>query len=173
MKRNPNYWKKDENGVVLPYYETAIYKVVGDLNAENLLFKSGQVDYINVRHENLEEYINRDEKNYTVYDGGTSLGSDYITFNQNPEKLEEKKHKWFSSTQFRQAMSCLINRERIIRQVYRGLGEPAHDFFCKANPMYNEKIKLEYTYDPAHALISVRIKKCVTVTEIRWNLIYS
>ena len=152
MKRNPNYWKKDENGVVLPYYETAIYKVVGDLNAENLLFKSGQVDYINVRHENLEEYINRDEKNYTVYDGGTSLGSDYITFNQNPEKLEEKKHKWFSSTQFRQAMSCLINRERIIRQVYRGLGEPAHDFFCKANPMYNEKIKLEYTYDPAHAL---------------------
>ncbi|MBQ1999432.1 MAG: ABC transporter substrate-binding protein, partial [Spirochaetales bacterium] len=152
MKRNPNYWKKDENGVVLPYYETAIYKVVGDLNAENLLFKSGQVDYINVRHENLEEYINRDEKNYTVYDGGTSLGSDYITFNQNPEKLEEKKHKWFSSTQFRQAMSCLVNRERIIRQVYRGLGEPAHDFFCKANPMYNEKIKLEYTYDPAHAL---------------------
>ena len=152
MKRNPNYWKKDENGVVLPYYETAIYKVVGDLNAENLLFKSGQVDYINVRYENLEEYINRDEKNYTVYDGGTSLGSDYITFNQNPEKLEEKKHKWFSSTQFRQAMSCLINRERIIRQVYRGLGEPAHDFFCKANPMYNEKIKLEYTYDPAHAL---------------------
>ena len=66
--------------------------------------------------------------------------------------MEEKKHKWFSSTQFRQAMSCLINRERIIRQVYRGLGEPAHDFFCKANPMYNEKIKLEYTYDPAHAL---------------------
>lgn len=152
MKRNPNYWKKDENGVVLPYYETAIYKVVGDLNAENLLFKSGQVDYINVRHENLEEYINKEDKNYTVYDGGTSLGSDYITFNQNPEKLDEKKHKWFSSTQFRQAMSCLVNRERIIRQVYRGLGEPAHDFFCKANPMYNEKIKLEYTYDPAHAL---------------------
>ena len=152
MKRNPNYWKKDENGVVLPYYETAIYKVVGDLNAENLLFKSGQVDYINVRHENLEEYINKEDKNYTVYDGGTSLGSDYITFNQNPEKLDEKKHKWFSSTQFRQAMSCLVNRERIIRQVYRGLGEPAHDFFCKANPMYNEKIKLEYTYDPAYAL---------------------
>ena len=152
MKRNPNYWKKDENGVVLPYYETAIYKVVGDLNAENLLFKSGQVDYINVRHENLEEYINKEDKNYTVYDGGTSLGSDYITFNQNPEKLEEKKHKWFYSTQFRQAMSCLVNRERIIRQVYRGLGEPAHDFFCKANPMYNEKIKLEYTYDPVHAL---------------------
>lgn len=152
MKRNPDYWKKDEAGTVLPYYETAIYKVVGDLNAENLLFKSGQLDYTNVRHENLEEYINKENKNYTVYDGGTSLGSDYITFNQNPAKLEAKKHKWFASTQFRQAMSCLINRERIIRQIFRGLGEPAHDFFCKANPMYNEKIKLEYTYNPNHAL---------------------
>lgn len=152
MKRNPDYWKKDEAGNALPYCETVVYKVVGDLNAENLLFKSGQIDYTNVRHENLEEYVNKENRNYTVYDGGTSLGSDYITFNQNPAKLDAKKYKWFTSTHFRQAMSCLVNRERIIRQIYRGLGEPAHDFFCKANPMYNEDIKLEYTYNPAHAV---------------------
>lgn len=148
MKRNPDYWEKDENGLSLPYYNTAIYKIIPDLNAEHLLFQNGKLDYTTVRHENLEEYIKKENADYTVYNGGTSLGSEFITFNQNPEKLEKRMYQWFSSTFFRQAMSCLVNRERIIRQVYRGLGEPALHFFCEANPMYDKDIKLKYTYTP-------------------------
>lgn len=58
-------------------------------------------------------------------------------------------------------MSRLLNRKRIIKQVYRGLAEPALGFFATANPYYDETIKNQYTYDPEKAvklLASIGIK---------------
>ena len=49
-------------------------------------------------------------------------------------------------------MSCLLNRERIINQVYRGLAEPKYDFFPDANPFYDSSITLNYRYAPDRAL---------------------
>jgi peptide/nickel transport system substrate-binding protein len=48
-------------------------------------------------------------------------------------------------------MSCLLNRERIISQVYRGLAEPKYDFFPEPNPYYNPKITLKYRYSLGQA----------------------
>jgi peptide/nickel transport system substrate-binding protein len=49
-------------------------------------------------------------------------------------------------------MSSLLNRERIISQVYRGLAEPKLSFFPEPNPYYDPDIQLAYTYDPERAL---------------------
>jgi peptide/nickel transport system substrate-binding protein len=49
-------------------------------------------------------------------------------------------------------MSCLLNRDRIISQVYRGLAEPKLNFFPEPNPYYNGNIKLQYLYDQSRAL---------------------
>lgn len=48
-------------------------------------------------------------------------------------------------------MSCLLNRERIISQTYRGLAEPTYSFFPEVNRYYNEDIILQYRYSHAHA----------------------
>lgn len=48
-------------------------------------------------------------------------------------------------------MSCLLNRERIIKQTYRGLGEPKYSFFNSANRFYNEDIILQYRFSHSHA----------------------
>lgn len=48
-------------------------------------------------------------------------------------------------------MSCLLNRERIIQQAYRGLGEPMYSFFPKINKYYNEDIILQYRYSHSRA----------------------
>lgn len=48
-------------------------------------------------------------------------------------------------------MSCLLNRDRIINQTYRGLAEPKYDFFPDANPFYNPDITLQYRYSPERA----------------------
>lgn len=159
--RNPHYWKLDEKGISLPYIEKTITRIVPDQNTELLLFKSGEKDSYSIRPEDLEDLLSTENPDYTVYNGGATLGSTLLSFNQNPENIEDKYYQWFSKKEFRQAMSRLLNRERIIKQVYRGLAEPALGFFATANPYYNETIKNQYTYDPEKAielLASIEIK---------------
>ena len=151
LRRNPNYWKKDEKGTGYPYIEKWSLRIVPDKNTEYLLFKQGTRDSYNLRAEDLDELLAAEKPDYTVFNGGESLGSAFFTFNQNPAHMDPLRYKWFSQTKFRQAMSSLLNRERIVSQVYRGLAVPAHHFFAKPNPFYDESIRLPYTYDPARA----------------------
>ncbi len=151
LKRNPNYWKKDENGNGYPYVDTVIVRIVPDKNTEYLLFKQGNRDSYDVRAEELRELLDAKNPDYTVYNGGESLGSAFFTFNQNPAHMDPVRYRWFSQTKFRQAMSSLLDRERIVAQVYRGLAVPAHHFFARPNPFYDESIRLPYTYDPPRA----------------------
>ncbi len=151
LERNPHYWDRDENNNSYPYIERIIMKIVPDINAEFLLFKEGQKDSYGVRPEDLSELIEEEDPDYTVYNGGTTLGSSLIGFNQNPNIVSQDKLRWFADKRFRQAMSSLLNRQRVAQQVYRGLAEPAHHFFARPNPYFNEDITLEYTYDPRRA----------------------
>jgi peptide/nickel transport system substrate-binding protein len=151
LRRNPGYWKKDAGGVSYPYISEAVVTVVPDRNTEYLLFKQGSRDSYTARAEDLEELLGRESPDYTVYNGGESLGSAFFTFNQNPAHLDPGRYRWFSQARFRQAMSCLLNRERIVAQVYRGLAVPATHFFARPNPFYDESIRLPYTFDPARA----------------------
>lgn len=151
LERNPHYWDTDEEGTSYPYFERFVYRVVPDRNTEFLLFQDGTKDSYTARPEDLEELVTAEDKDYTVYNGGEALGAGFFTFNQNPENMDPVVQSWFSQTEFRQAMSSLLNRERIARQVYRGLAEPARHFFARANPFFDEDIRLEYTFDPDRA----------------------
>ncbi len=152
LQRNPNYWKTDEAGTSLPYIERIEYRIVPDKNSEFLMFRDGSRDSYSTRPEDLDTLLRQPNPDYTVFNGGATLGSAFFTFNQNPNTLDPLKYSWFSQTAFRQAMSSMLNRERIVRQVYRGLAEPAHHFFARVNPMFDEDIRLEYTFNPDRAL---------------------
>lgn len=169
LQRNPQYWKEDESGTGIPYVERAIYRVVPDQNTEFLLFKDGTKDAYSARPEDLEELLSAEDPDYTVYNGGESLGSAFFSFNQNPENLDPAKYNWFIQKEFRQAMSSLLNRERIAQQVYRGLAAPAHHFFARANPMFDPDIRLQYTYDPERA---VELLESIGITQGEDGLMY-
>ncbi|MDR1747657.1 MAG: ABC transporter substrate-binding protein [Spirochaetaceae bacterium] len=150
-KPNPDYWKKDSNGVTVPYMDEYIVQILPDANTQFLLFKQGNLETYGLRPENLDEMLNRENPDYTVFSAGGALGANFWSFNQNPKNRNTPQYEWFTRTAFRQAMSCLLNRGRIIAQVYRGLAEPKLDFFAEPNPYYNPSIKLEYLYDPKRA----------------------
>ena len=150
-ERNPNYWKKDAAGVTLPYIEKLVFQIVPDWNTELLLFKEGKKDSFTLRPEDMDELLNAEDPDYTVYNGGPTLGSAFISFNQNPDTMDPLVYSWFSQTRFRQAMSSVLNRDRIASQVYRGLAEPALHFFARANPYFDESIRQEFDYDPDRA----------------------
>ncbi len=152
LKRNPNYWKKDKAGASLPYVEEIIYRIVPDRNTEYLLFKEGTKDSYSVRPEDLDELLNKEDPDYAIYNGGESLGSAFFSFNQNPDNMDKTVWSWFIQSKFRQAMSCMLNRERIAQSVYRGLAVPALHFFARPNPFFDENIKLQYTFNPERAV---------------------
>ena len=165
-KRNPDYWDKDENGESHYYPEERISQIVGDTNTGYLLFKQGKIEDYSFAPEQLEEAVKNarnaltpdgkpsgagSSDGYTVFNADGSMNASFWSFNQNPRNADEPFYKWFTKKEFRQAMSCLLNRERIIRQTYRGLAEPTYSFFPEVNRYYNEDIILQYRYSHAHA----------------------
>lgn len=151
-KRNPDFWEKDSGGKSLPYPETLICQIVGDQNTEYLLFKQGKLESYGPRPEEIDEVVNSQGKDYSVYRADGSFSAPFISFNQNPKNRESQYYKWFCKKEFRQAMSCLLNRERIIQQTYRGLADPCYSFFAKPNAFYDDGITLQYRYDVKRAL---------------------
>lgn len=158
LKRNPYYWDKDKNGVSEPYPEQEIIQIIGDENMNYLLFKQGKAETYTPKPENVSDVVNNQKDDYTVFNAEGGQGASFWSFNQNPANSDKPYYDWFTRKEFRQAMSCLLNRDRIITQTYRGLAEPKYSFFPEANPYYNPEITLQYRYDTKKAL--VLLKKC-------------
>ncbi|MDR2941422.1 MAG: ABC transporter substrate-binding protein [Treponema sp.] len=161
-KRNPDYWRKDSNGVSIPYYDESVVRIIPDENTKLLLFKRGEIESYSLRPEDLDGLVNNGDGSYTVFNAEGSLGAAFWTFNQNPVNKNKPTYEWFIQKEFRQAMSCLLNRDRINAQVYRGLAESKLDIFPEPNPYYNPQITLQYLYDTQRAqelLSSIGINK--------------
>ncbi|HNQ97872.1 MAG TPA: ABC transporter substrate-binding protein, partial [Treponemataceae bacterium] len=102
------------------------------------------------------------QEDYTVFAADGALGATFWSFNQNPKNKDSPFYEWFTKKEFRQAMSCLVNRDRLIAQTFRGLAEPKLTLFAEANPFYNPEITLQYRYDVARAeelLASIGMKR--------------
>ena len=165
FRRNHDYWEKDKSGHSYPYVEASIAQILPDTNTQFLVFKEGRLEGYAARPEDLDELIrgqNSRGRDYTVFNAEGSLGASLWSFNQNPRNGDKPHYEWFTRKEFRQAMSCLLNRDRVIAQVYRGMADPKLDFFPPPNPYYNPDIKLEYTFNTQRAmelLASIGIKQ--------------
>jgi peptide/nickel transport system substrate-binding protein len=161
-KRNPNYWRRDENGVSLPYIEELISRIIPDENTKLLLFRNGEIEDYALRPEDLDGLVNKGDGSYTVFNSEGGLSANFWTFNQNPVNEKKPHYEWFTQKEFRQAMSCLLHLGRLNAQVYRGLAEPKLNIFPEPNPYYNPNITNQYLYNPDRAielLESIGIKK--------------
>lgn len=145
--RNPHYWNKDQNGNSIPYPEQKVFQIVGDSNTDYLLFKQGQTESYSPSPEQVSDLVENQKDDYTAFNAEGSMGSSMWSFNQNPINKDKPFYSWFTKKEFRQAMSCLLNRDRIAIQTYRGLAEAKYSFFPEANPYYDPKITLKYKYD--------------------------
>ena len=162
--RNSDHWEKDSAGFAYPYSSESIVQILPDTNTQFLVFQEGRLESYSARPEDIDEIIkgqagqrrsNRIRNNkgdYTVFNAEGSLGAPLWSFNQNPRNSEQPFYDWFTKKEFRQAMSSILNRDRIVSQVFRGLAEPKLDFFPPPNRFYNQDIKLKYTYNPQRAI---------------------
>ena len=81
LKRNPNYWKTDEQGRKLPYLDSIRLDIQPNRDVEMLRFKRGELDLINSLDS---EYFDKlaATSPQLVHDAGPSLDSEQLWFNE-------------------------------------------------------------------------------------------
>ena len=152
LKRNPNYWKTDEQGRKLPYLDSIRIDIQPNRDVEMLRFKRGELDLINSLDS---EYFDKlaATSPQLVHDAGPSLDSEQLWFNEVAKApIPAFKKNWFRSANFRRAISEAINREDLSRVVFHGHAQLAVGPFSPANKFwFNGKLQPQ-TYSPDAAL---------------------
>ena len=125
LRRNPNYWKRDANGRRLPYLDSIRLEIQANRELELLRFRRGQLDMVNKLDPEMYDRLTA-EMPRSVVDAGPSLDWEVVFFNQAAgSTLPDYKRRWFRSDEFRRAISEAVNRDDIVRVVYRGHARPA------------------------------------------------
>ncbi|MBD2772847.1 ABC transporter substrate-binding protein [Iningainema tapete] len=160
FRRNPYYWRKDDQGNQLPYIERIIWEFVENTDTQLLKFRSTDLDVMGDARPLRPEYfslLKREEKrgNFKVYNGGPWSGTTYITFNLNKARNDKNqpivdpiKSRWFNNLAFRQAVAYAINRERILTNIFRGIGVVQNSPISVQSPYYQKEGLKVYNYVP-------------------------
>ncbi|MDJ0552770.1 MAG: ABC transporter substrate-binding protein, partial [Microcystis sp. M49637_WE12] len=157
FENNSYYWKKDAQGQQLPHITSVIWAIVESQDTTLLQFRSGSLDSIGVTPEFFSLLKTEEERgNFTIFNGGPAYGTQFIGFNLNQGKRDGKplvdpiKSRWFNNLNFRQAIAYGINRQRMIDDIYRGLGQEQNSFLSIQSPFYDQTLK-GYDYNPEKA----------------------
>ena len=142
LTRNTNYWKHDAAGRQLPYIDTVRLDIQQNRDMEMLRLVRGEISFINSLDAEYYDRLKAQAPDM-VYDTGVSLDAEQMWFNQVASSpLPPYKKAWFTSKNFRNAISESINREDLARVVFRGHARPAVSWISPANTYwFNTKLK--------------------------------
>jgi peptide/nickel transport system substrate-binding protein len=134
LEPNPYWYGVDGEKKRLPYLDELVFLEVPDQDAADLKFRAGQIDGLdNVKPENYQWYAeNQQQGNYTLYDLGPALTTNFFWFNLNTVQKAEGgravgdpyvdpvKYSWFSNPVFRRAVSMAVDRDAMIPSIFFG-----------------------------------------------------
>ncbi|MGF1540606.1 MAG: ABC transporter substrate-binding protein [Pleurocapsa sp.] len=161
FEENPYYWKKQVIDKNIPYIKEVVWEIVESTDTFLLQFRSGSLDSVSVAPEYFS-LLKKEEKrgDFSIYNGGPGYGTTFITFNLNQGTkngkplIAPRKSQWFNNLKFRQAVSYAIDRQRIVNNIYRGLGEPQKSFISVQSPYYYQGLEGHpYNRDKAKQLL--------------------
>ena len=153
LKRNPNYWRKDEKGTQMPYLDQLAFEIVPDANQAITRMSQNSLDIFDrIRATDYVSLMNSAGP-VKSYDLGPGLGVDHIIFNLSKTNKEGKpvgdavKQAWFSDKRFRQAVSAAVDRTTIATKTLQGLATPLYGFVTPANHEWIDPNLPKPTYD--------------------------
>jgi len=152
LKRNPYYWKKDPAGKQLPYLDSVRLDIEQNPEIEALRYRRGEIHLINTVSPAIFEKLSA-ESATLVQDAGPSTDTEQLWFNQVPgAPIPPYKLAWFTSTNFRRAVSEAINRADMARIVFHGRAQPALGITSASNKFWFNAALKPHPYDTADAL---------------------
>lgn len=152
LQRNPNYWKHDAAGRQLPYIDSVRLDIQQNRDTEMLRLVRGDIDFVNsISPEYYDKLMSQNAA--MVHDAGVSLDSEFMWFNQVPNApIDAYKKAWFTSTNFRRAISESINRNDIARLAFHGHAQPAAGPTSPANKFWFNAKLTPHPFDQKSAL---------------------
>ncbi|MEW6207089.1 MAG: ABC transporter substrate-binding protein [Acidobacteriota bacterium] len=160
FRRNPYYWKRDANGVELPYLDSLTLEVIGDIN--NAMMRLGQTTIDIIDRLRATDYAAlRSSQTARSYDLGPGLSTDHLWFNLNDGErngqpiVSATKRAWFGDGRFRRAVSHAIDRDSIAESTLQGIATPLYQFMTPANRNWvaADLPRTDYSLDRARALL--------------------
>ncbi len=156
LERNPYYWRVDRFGNKLPYFDKLEYLIVKDAEVRLAKFMAGEIDFMAVSATDFPTLKQKELAGgpFTIYMAQPTQPTPspvHIAFNYDAENPQLKEI--FRNTEFRRAMEYLLDRDRIIDEIYNGLAIPGAGLVLPANKaFYNPKIEsIMRPFDPAKA----------------------
>jgi len=160
LERNPEFWMVDKKGRRLPYLDEVELLIPASINEYEAMFLKGDTyAFENIRPEQAWEFQQAAaSRKFKLVDVGIGVQRDFLWFNLDTGKnrngkpfVDPVKMKWFSDKRFREAISCGLNRERIIHDAYNGRAQAVYGFISADNKRWNNPAVPQYSYNPAKA----------------------
>nr|WP_202803672.1 ABC transporter substrate-binding protein [Spirulina subsalsa] len=157
FEKNPFYWDTKPTGEQKPFIERVVWQIVESTDTSFLQFRSGSLDSISVAPD-FYSLLKREEERgkFTIYNGGPAYGTSFITFNLNQGSrngrplVDPIRSRWFNNVKFRQAVAYGIDRQRMINNLYRGLGRKQNSPISIQSPFHDDSL-IGYDYNPERA----------------------
>ncbi|HEX4950014.1 MAG TPA: ABC transporter substrate-binding protein [Blastocatellia bacterium] len=133
LKRNPHYWKQDQQGTSLPYLDGVTLEAISDANNTMLRLTQGTLEIADRIRASDFASLQSSVGAVHSYDVGPGLSTDYFWFNLNAGKGNAIKQKWFADQRFRQALARAVDRDAIAQTTLRSLATPLYGFVSPGN----------------------------------------
>ncbi len=169
IERNPYYWKVDPAGNRLPYLDSVQYVISFSLETIFLRFRNAEIDYYAPRPEDLATlFAEAARKDFEVRidEDKPLFGTTWIAWNQ--DVPDENLREYFRMIEFRQAMMHLIDKQRIIDDVYLGLAVPQWSPVSQLSPFFYPDVPT-FEFDPDRAAELLDEIGLVDVTGDGWR----
>lgn len=158
LKRNPNYFRVTKHGQALPYLDRMDVPFLKNLETAVLKFQAGETDAQWFPGKSFAVMRPLEKSmGFHLVDGGPDFRTSYMVFNLNPGKGKDGKPlvnpvrlKWFQDKRFRQAVAYAMDREAVIKNVYRGLATEQNSPIFQKSPYFAEGLP-SYPHNPAKA----------------------
>ncbi len=144
MKRNPYYYKVDPHGTQLPYLDSyQVFKVKND-DVEFLKFTNEETDFLRAQIQDMPYLLShRDEEGWTVFTGrgdrGAPLNADFLTFNW--DTGDKELSNLFRQSAFRRAVSLVIDRARMVEEVFNSFGQLQYGPISRLSAYHNSEME--------------------------------
>ena len=151
LRRNPDYFEKDELGNQLPYLEAVAITFLPDKQSEFLQFVQGKLDFVSgLDNSYKDEIVSTKGKLQEKYKNQVNLitspylNTEYLGFYMDSPSSE------IQSKKIRQAINYGFDRVKMIRYLRNGIGIPAVNGFIPKGLVGFNNMK-GYTYQPEKA----------------------
>ncbi|HVZ20011.1 MAG TPA: ABC transporter substrate-binding protein, partial [Vicinamibacterales bacterium] len=151
LSRNPHYWRRAPSGAPLPYLDTIVMDVVSSQDAEMLRLEAGTIDVMSqadLRPEDLAAVRRLQAQGaLTLVDVGVGVDPNLLWFNLTAARAAKHDRPYLQRAEFRQAISCAVDRDAIARSVYLGAAVPIYGYVTPGNRTWYSTSAPTYPHD--------------------------